>query len=174
MLMETDVVTTGQSDGRIHGQPNGSRHVHPNAPLTSFLPATPARKSPPDVRTPEWCQPTRPRTKQARLGRSTLVLTPSAFRWRRRAVSGQVATMDHDSRRDEVLVQVVDPFNASPRHGPRQSRIVEEGEMLYDFTKPHTPGMGAHGHANFAASSRLAMFSVTPATRHASIWHDVR
>ena len=80
-----------------------------------------------------------------------------------------VPAADDPRRVGEVLVQVVDPLDhpAVRRAGHRD--VVEHCQVLHQLAQPDTARVRADRHAELGRGSRYAMFSLTPATRQASI-----
>ena len=89
---------------------------------------------------------------------------------RARADRHGVATVAHHDRVDEVLVQVVDVFDHAVVERAAYRHEVEHRQVLREPHSPTPPACGQTGLPNFAASKRIATFSLTPATRAASIW----
>ena len=75
----------------------------------------------------------------------------------------RVAAGAHTSRIGEVL-EVVDELAGAAVERARHGEVVEHRQVLHESAQPDPAGVGQTGMPNFAASRRMAMFSLTPPT----------
>ena len=83
--------------------------------------------------------------------------------------SANIDPFFHTNRVDIVLVEMVDIFNRTVLFETGKRNKIKKRKMLNCLTQTYPSGMGDTGMPNLAARARMAIFSLTPATRALSI-----
>ena len=72
-----------------------------------------------------------------------------------------------------MLVQVIDPLDHAPVHGPGDSDVVEHREMLDNLAQPDTAGMRAHRDSEFGREQQVGDVLVDACHAACVDLHDV-